>query len=44
MGVLSVDVAVTCAALGNNGLVTAGWAVGAAGRQGNAPAAGTGAM
>lgn len=39
-----LDVAVTCAALGNSGLVTAGWAAGAAGRLGNAPAAGAGAM
>lgn len=39
-----LDVAITCAALGNNGLVTAGWAAGAAGRLGNAPAAGAGAM
>lgn len=34
----------TCAALGNSGLVTAGWAAGAAGRLGIAPAAGAGAM
>lgn len=34
----------TCAALGNRGLVMAGWAAGAAGRLGIAPAAGAGAM
>lgn len=39
-----LDVVITCAALGNNGLVTAGWAAGAAGRLGNAPVAGAGAM
>lgn len=39
-----LDMVITCAALGNNGLVTAGWAAGAAGRLGNAPVAGAGAM
>lgn len=39
-----VDKRPTCAALGNRGLVTAGWAAGAAGRLGIAPAAGAGAM
>lgn len=34
----------TCAALGNSGLVMAGWAAGAAGRLGIAPAAGAGAI
>lgn len=34
----------TCAALGKRGLVTGGWATGATGRLGIAPAAGAGAM
>lgn len=34
----------TCAALGNRGLVTAGWTAGAAGRLGIAPVAGAWAM
>lgn len=34
----------TCAALGNRGLVTAGWTTGAVGRLGISPAAGFGAM
>lgn len=34
----------TCAALGNSGLVTAGWAAGTTGRLGMAPTAGAGAM
>lgn len=38
------NVVITCAALGNSGLVTAGWTAGAAGRLGSAPAAGPGAM
>lgn len=38
------DMVITCAALGNNGLVTAGCTAGAAGRLGRAPAAGAGAM
>lgn len=38
------DMVITCAALGNNGLVTAGCTAGAAGRLGSAAAAGAGAM
>lgn len=38
------DMVITCAALGNNGLVTAGCTAGAAGRLGSAPVAGAGAM
>lgn len=39
-----LDMVITCAALGNKGLVTVGWAAGAAGRLGNAPVVGAGAM